>query len=65
MLNTWPALSFTDGLPAMIGATSSMYEKARVWRPSPNTVIGSPFMSWFMKMPTTLRYLSPTFWPSP
>ena len=39
----------------MIGATSSMWLKARVCSPSPKIVIGWPCMIWFMKMPMTLR----------
>ena len=39
----------------MTGATSTMWENARVWRPSPNTGIGCSWSTLFMKIPITLR----------
>ena len=55
----------TSGARAMSGATSSMWVKARVWRPSPKTVIGWPRRHRLRKMPMTLRYGSERFWRSP
>jgi len=46
---------------AITGATSSMYEKDRVWSPSPNMVMGCSRMIWLIKMPIAFRNLSARF----